>query len=505
MKDRLLSLAESGCFSMPFNSLKYFLFLPAVYLLFYFVGERARWCVLLAVSLLFYAALHVPYLLAVLVLVTLTTYGFGIWIGRAGSPKAKRTLLWSGIAANVLILVAMKYLPFLSENLQSLSSLLSLDLRIQPVRAFVAIGVSYYVFQAMSYLFDISLEIETPERHFGYFALYLSFFPKLLQGPIERAGDLFPQLKARYVFNYDNMRFGMLLFTWGLYKKIVIADRLGIYVDQVYGDVHAFNGLSLLLATYSYAFQIYMDFSGYTDMALGSALLFNINLTQNFNSPYLATSVADFWRRWHITFSRWILDYIFKPLQMQWRDWKNWGTAAALVVTFLVSGLWHGASWGFVAWGGLHGLYMASSVFYRPYQKKLHKALRVEKARTLKAWQVFVTFNLVSFAWIFFRANNLADAWYVATCLPSISGNYFGAHNFGFLAVANHKLLADVKEMSKLLIPLFSLIFMSYFYPLASIIPRTNKMMRWCYYYMLFLVIYILGYFTDASFIYTRF
>ena len=400
---------------MPFNSLKYFLFLPVVYLVFFFVGERARWGVLLAASLLFYAALDVPYLLVVLFLVAITTYSFGIWLDRADTPKTKRALIWGGITANILILVVMKYLPFLSENLKALSEILSLDDKIQPVKAFVAIGVSYYIFQAISYLVDIYLEIEKPERHFGYFALYLAFFPKLLQGPIERAGDLIPQLKTRYEFNYDNMRFGLLLFTWGLFKKVVIADRLGLYVDAVYNDVHAFSGLPLLLATYAYAFQIYMDFSGYTDMALGSARLFNINLTQNFNSPYIATSVIDFWRRWHISFSRWILDYIFKPLQMQWRNWKNLGTAAALLVTFLVSGIWHGASWGFVIWGGLHGLYMACSVFYKPYQKKLHKALGIEKSKLLNLWQIFVTFHLVSFAWVYFRAASLADSTYVIT------------------------------------------------------------------------------------------
>ena len=391
--------------------------MPLVYVVFYFVGERARWFVLLAASLLFYAALNVPYLLVVLMLVATVTYAYGIWLDQAESAKAKRILLWGGVVTNVLILVGMKYLPFLSENLKALSTLLALDSQIQPVKAFVSIGVSYYVFQALSYLFDIYLEIEKPERHFGYFALYLAFFPKLLQGPIERSGNLLPQLKAKYEFNYDNIRFGMLLFTWGLFKKVVIADRLGLYVDAVYKDVHAFTGLPLLLATYAYAFQIYMDFSGYTDMALGSARFFNINLTQNFNSPYLATSVADFWRRWHISFSRWILDYIFKPLQMQWRNWKNWGTATALVVAFIISGIWHGASWGFVIWGGLHGLYMACSVFYKPYQKKLHKALGIEKTRFLKYWQIFVTFNMVCFAWVFFRAKDIWEAYYTLTAI----------------------------------------------------------------------------------------
>jgi alginate O-acetyltransferase complex protein AlgI len=404
---------------MPFNSLKYFLFLPVVYLVFRLVGERMRWVILLLASLMFYAALNVPSLLAVLALVAITTYAFGIWLDEAQTPSAKRALLWGGIAANVLILTVMKYLPFISENLWALTTLFSADTHIQPLQPFVAIGVSYYVFQAISYLVDIHLEIEKPERHFGYFALYMAFFPKLLQGPIERAGDLISQLKKVNVFDFDNVRMGMLLFIWGLFKKIVIADRLGVYVDTVYNDVHAYTGLTLLMATYAYAFQIYMDFSGYTDMALGSALLFNIKLTQNFHSPYLAISIADFWRRWHISFSRWILDYIFKPLQMQWRNWKNWGTAAALITAFLVSGIWHGASWGFVMWGGLHGVYMAVSVFYRPYQKKIHKTLKIEKTKFLKAGQVFVTFNLLCISWIIFRGKSISDAYYVFTSIAT--------------------------------------------------------------------------------------
>lgn len=418
---------------MTFNSLNYFLFLPVVYLVFYFVGDRARWCVLLAASLLFYAALNVQYLLVVLALVAITTYSFGILLDQADTIKGKRAFLWGGIAANISILIFMKYLPFLSDNFKSLSTLLWLDIPVQPVSKLVAVGVSYYVFQAVSYLIDIHLEIQKPERHLGYFFLYLAFFPKLLQGPIERGEELIPQLKKRYEFNYDNMRFGMLLFACGLFKKVVIADRLALFVDPVYSEVNAFVGLPLLLATYAYAFQIYLDFSGYTDMALGSALLFNIKLTQNFNHPYLATSVADFWRRWHVSFSRWILDYLFKPLQMQWRDWKEWGTAAALIAAFLVSGIWHGASWGFVVWGGLHGFYMACSAFYRPHQKKIHKALGIEKTRLHKALQVFCTFNLVSLAWIFFRAESMGDAWYLLANMLDLSSSYASFQSIGML------------------------------------------------------------------------
>jgi len=485
---------------MPFNSLKYFLFLPVVYLVFYFVGERARWFVLLAASLLFYAALNVPYLLTVLILVAMATYGFGIWVDQAESAKAKRGLLWSGVATNVLILVGMKYLPFLSENLKAFNVLLPLDTQIQPFKAFVSIGVSYYVFQAISYLFDIYLEIEKPERHFGYFALYLAFFPKLLQGPIERASDLIPQLKIQYEFNYDNMRFGLLLFTWGLFKKVVIADRLGLYVDAVYNDVHSFKGFSLLLATYAYALQIYMDFSGYTDMALGSARLFNINLTQNFNSPYLATSVADFWRRWHITFSRWILDYIFKPLQMQWRNWKNWGTATALVVAFIISGIWHGASWGFVIWGGLHGLYMACSVFYKPHQKKLHKLLKLENTTLLKVWQVFVTFNVVSFAWIFFRSNKVKDAWYVVSNILQ-----FRAPDADFKEYINANILMGVGVYDFILLFL-AMVVVFLVYQLRNVaLPNTSIWIKWPAYYLLIISIIFFGVYKNSSFIYFKF
>jgi alginate O-acetyltransferase complex protein AlgI len=398
---------------MLFNSLQYFLFLPIVYLVFYFAGERARWVVLLAASLLFYAAMKVPYLLVVLMLVAAVTYCFGILLHTSDSPRAKRTLLWSGIAANIFILISMKYLPCLSKNLNDLLSLLSLHSPIQPIKAFISIGVSYYVFQALSYLIDIYLGKIKPESHFGYFLLYLSFFPKLLQGPIERAGNLLPQLKVKYEFNYGNMRFGLLLFTWGLLKKAVIADRLGLYVDTVYNNVHAFTGLPLLQSTYAYAFQIYLDFSGYTDMALGAALLFNIKLTQNFNSPFLATSIADFWRRWHISLSSWVLDYIFTPLQMQWRNQRKWGSAAAAVITFLVVGLWHGAAWGFLIFGLLQGLFIACSFFYKPYQKKFHALLGIEGSWLLRIWQIFVTFHLFCFSLIFFRANDVRQAAYI--------------------------------------------------------------------------------------------
>lgn len=226
-------------------------------------------------------------------------------------------------------------------------------------------------------------------------------------------------------------------------------------------------------------------------MALGSARLFNINLTQNFNSPYLATSVIDFWRRWHISFSRWILDYIFKPLQMGWRSWKNLGTAGALIATFLVSGIWHGASWGFVIWGGLHGLYMACSVIYKPYQKRLHKELGIENTRFLKIWQVFVTFNLVCFAWVFFRATRFGDALYVIYNTLKINAIYTSIKSTGILKYVKVNVFMGLGRYE--FITIASFLIAIYFFlgkKLTTIFTRPIWQ-RWLIYYTLLITIWL--------------
>ena len=392
---------------MVFHSLEYFFFLPIVFLVYYFCRQKYRWMVLLAASVFFYASLQKPYLLLVLFGVILVSYFSALRIEKLDEEKAKKKVFVLGVFLNVAVLVAMKYLPFLSENINAILQVLfrAEPLPIPPI--IVSIGVSFYVFQAISYLYDVYLGIQKPEKHFGIFALYMSFFPKIMQGPIERGRKLLPQLKQPYEFHYDNMRMGMLLIVWGLFKKVVIADRLGVIVDTVFADIGAYSGIPLFVATYAYAFQIYLDFSGYTDIALGSARLFNIQLTNNFNAPYFATSVADFWRRWHISFSSWLQDYLFKPLQMKWRKWKSWGTVLALLVTFSISGIWHGAAWTFVVWGLLHGIYLAVPVLWKAVMKKKPRKRNAKKT----PWgKIFLTFNLVSFAWIFFRAGSFSEA-----------------------------------------------------------------------------------------------
>jgi D-alanyl-lipoteichoic acid acyltransferase DltB (MBOAT superfamily) len=402
---------------MNFTSIEYLLFVPLLFLALWAVPRRFGWLVMLLGSWYFYLTLKHLSLLLILLLVTGITWLGGLLLARCSTAGTRRAVFLAGVVADLLVLVCMKYLPFLFGNLNVLFTGLRLDFTLPEMTPLVAIGVSYFVFQSISYLTDVYWALAEPERHPGIVALYLGFFPKLLQGPIERAGDLIPQLRVPFRFDQENFRSGLLTFAWGLFKKAVVADRLAVYVDAAYGDPSGHAGLPLLIATYLYAFQIYYDFSGYTDMALGSARMFNISLTQNFRSPYLAVSVADFWRRWHISFSRWILDYIFRPLQMTWRNLRQAGTAAALMVTFLASGLWHGASWCFVIWGGLHGLYLAVSLYSKPYRKKLYKRLGMKESRWLRLGSIVLTFHLVCLAWIFFRAPTVSSAWYVLTHL----------------------------------------------------------------------------------------
>ncbi len=480
---------------MTFNSLAYLPFLAVAFIAFRLAPERWRWFVLLVASILFYASLDAPYLLLALALVTITTYLLGLGIARVRSDAAKRLLLTFGAIFNILVLVTMRYWPAVSDGAASALRKVALPVSLPAPEALVVIGVSYYVFQAISYLADVFLEVTEPERHLGYFALYLAFFPKILQGPIERADELIPQLRARFELDYDNCRSGALLFTWGLFKKVVIADRLALYADTCYGNLSSFTGISLVIATWIYAFQIYMDFSGYTDMALGSARIFNIELTQNFRGPYLARSIVDFWRRWHISLSRWIGDYIFQPLQLTWRAWGAAGTAAALVITFVACGLWHGPTVGFLIWGAIHGVYMAGSALYTPWERRILKARGIEKGRLVRTLEVILTFNLVSFAWIFFRADTLDDASYV---VRHAFDNFDIWTSALWLSQGMHELIVTTLLVAATILASFNVD--RYRDRFARITA-----FRWAVYYALILCILSFGTLGESDFLYFRF
>ena len=351
---------------------------------------RRLWLLLLVASYGFYATWGPAWLPGVLAFVTLAAWRLGLLIGRA--PEERRGgLLWLGLGLCLAPLLLLRGAGALGLDLPS-------------------VGVSYYCLQAVAYLLDVRQEVCAAEGHLGRFALHLAFFPKLVQGPIERAPRLLPQLLALSRPKLGDFQAGAQLFLWGIFQKVVVADRLAPFVDAAWSPERPPLGLAVLVGAYFFAAQVYFDFAGYTDMALGLGRLFGVRLTQNFDSPYLSASIAEFWRRWHVSLSTWLLDYLFRPLQLGLRDWRTWGTPVALVATFLVSGAWHGTGTGFLAWGLLHGLYLGGSVLTARGRRSLLRSLGLAGSPWLRPLQVALTFHLVCLSWVFFRAPSAGAA-----------------------------------------------------------------------------------------------
>ena len=365
---------------MPFISFSFALFFVILAILYFaaqnihFRDNSAQQILLLAASLVFYAFADlrfVPFLFYIIALTYL-----------AGRFCKNRVILALFIIADLAPLLFFKYAP---QNWHT--------------RLIFPLGLSFFTFQSVSYIADVYTKKIEAEKNPLTVALFVSFFPVISSGPIQRSGNLIPQLKATHTFDYDNATDGMKLFAWGMFKKLCIADRIAVYVNFVYGNVSDSHSLALLLATALYSFQIYCDFSGYSDMAIGCAKFFGFDVGKNFDHPYLSKSVGEFWRRWHISLSSWLRDYVYIPLG---------GSRVALpriylnlIVTFLVSGIWHGSSWRFVAWGLLHGFFLCAERAAKPFLKKVNVS---------DACKIFVTFCLVSFAWIFFRAEGFWTA-----------------------------------------------------------------------------------------------
>jgi len=398
---------------LALTSPRFFAFFGLAFLVTVAAPPRARWWVLLAASLTYYAVQGAAWHMALLAVVTFTAWGQGLAMARAKSDSGRDRALLLGLATLLLLLVATKALPALDPQAGPAGRSWWV-----PAGPLIALGASYYLFQAAGYLVDVRLGAHEAERSLGRMTLFLSFFPKVAQGPIERAGGLLPQLAAPLEFVHAAARSGLLLFMWGLFKKVVIANRLTQPIAHVFGAPGQLGGPVALSAIYLYALQIYCDFSGYTDMARGCAAALGVRLKPNFAAPYAATSIAEFWRRWHISLSSWLLDYLFAPLQMAMRGLGRHATGAALLMTFLASGLWHGFKGTFVVWGLLHGAFLAVSVYLRPLRSWADRMAGPRAAPVLRAWRTVVVFNLVAFTWIFFRADSVASAVDIVASLP---------------------------------------------------------------------------------------
>lgn len=307
--------------------------------------------------------------------------------------------------SNLGLLFLFKYFNFFSQSLQEILNLLKISIELPTLDLILPVGISFYTFQTLSYTFEVYRGNIKPEKTFGIFALFVSFFPQLVAGPIERPEHLLPQFRQKFNFDTERISSGLRLMLWGMFKKVVIADQLARLVNLVYNEPSSWHGLIVIAATYSFAIQIYCDFSGYSDIAIGAARVMGFDLRLNFKEPYLAQSIADFWRRWHISLSTWFRDYLYIPLGgnrvSQKRMYLN------LMIVFIVSGLWHGANWTFVIWGALHGFYMVFSLATKNIREHILASLNLwGKPRLLLRLNVFSTFHLVVFAWVFFGQMN---------------------------------------------------------------------------------------------------
>lgn len=472
---------------MLFNSLHFFFFFIVVTPAFFLLPHKHRWKLLLAASCYFYMT-FVPVYILILGFTIIIDYFAGILIENSKGKRRKNFLILS-LVANIGVLAVFKYYNFLNDNLSFLLGNIGYQNHVPYLEILLPIGLSFHTFQAMSYTIEVYRGNQKAEKHFGIYALYVMFYPQLVAGPIERPQNILHQFHTRQYFNYTNVVEGLKLITWGLFKKVVIADRLSIYVDAVYNNADQHSGLTLIVATVFFAFQIYCDFSGYSDIAIGCARVMGYNLMINFRRPYLAGSIKEFWSRWHISLSTWFRDYLYFPLGGSKVAIPRW--YLNLFIVFMVSGLWHGANWTFIIWGALHGIYQIFSVSFKKFNEKNILGYRP----LTNAFHVFITFVLVSFAWIFFRANNVTEAFNICKSIFTLKGEglFIGTPEGFVYALIWILFLLVVEYVTE------------YHSDIIKVFYSPHRVVRYAGYTVIVLFIILFGVFNGGQFIYFQF
>lgn len=478
---------------MLFNSIDFLIFLPIVFILYWFVVNKTlkfQNALLFLASYFFYACWDWRFMF-LLMFSTLLDYYTGLKMQDAQNLKMKRFWFWLSILVNLGFLGAFKYYNFFIESFAEAVSHIGWHISPFLIRIILPVGISFYTFHGLSYVIDIYNNKIKAERNFIDYAVFVSFFPLLVAGPIERATHLLPQIKRERTFNYDKAVDGLRQILWGLFKKMVIADNCAEFANQIFNNSSDMTGSTLVLGALFFTFQIYGDFSGYSDIALGTARLFGIELLRNFSFPYFSRDIAEFWRRWHISLSSWFKDYLYIPLGGS--SGGNWMRIRNTFIIFIVSGFWHGANWTFIAWGVLNALFILPSIILKTNRDNIQIVAKNRMLPTTKEIiQISITFSLTVFAWIFFRAENMGHA------LSYISGIFSGTF--------------FTKPM---VIPVFLLVLISIFmifewigregeFAISFIEKKWNKFSRWSLYCLIiFCIFYFKG--TDQQFIYFQF
>jgi alginate O-acetyltransferase complex protein AlgI len=495
---------------MLFNSFSFFIFFPVVTIMYFAIPHRFRWFLLLTASCIFYMA-FIPVYIFILFTTIVVDYAAGIYIERSSGHRRKVFLVVSLVVTGAILFV-FKYFNFFNANMTVIARFFDWNYPLRTLMVILPIGLSFHTFQSMSYVIEVYRGNQKAEKNFGIYALYVMFYPQLVAGPIERPQNLLHQFYEEHRFEYKRVTDGLKLMAWGLFKKVVIADRLAILVNQVYGQPREYTGVPLIVATVAFAFQIYCDFSGYSDIAIGSAQVMGFKLMDNFNRPYFSKSIAEFWKRWHISLSTWFRDYLYISLGGNRVNPARW--YFNLFITFLISGIWHGANWTFAAWGALNGFYLVSSIWTQEPRKYLTKLSGIERFPGFHKYaRIGITFGMTCIAWIFFRANSISDALYII-------------HNtFSGLAQTISLLLHGQAEAAKVLIKgpgyalktnekiiaLASILFMESVHymqrhgSIRHMLDQRPAYVRWGLYYALLLGMLYLGVLNKSQFIYFQF
>lgn len=480
---------------MAFTSLRFLYFFPTVVLFYFLLPKKYKAWLLLAASYYFYLNAN-PSFGIVLFATSIFTWAGGLAIARASDGHKRKVFVTFLVGCLVFSLLIFKYYTFINQNVSHLLALFGLKMQIPKMVWLLPLGISYFTFQAIGYLMDVYRRRIEAEKSPGYLLLFLSFFPTVVSGPIERAGNMLVQYRNPGHFVYDNAVAGLRLMLWGYFTKLVVADGLGVYIDEIYSGIDAQNASTLWLVVLLYPLQLYCDFSGYSNIAIGTAKILGIDVMQNFRRPYLfADSITNFWRRNHISLTTWLTDYIYTPLTIRFRQYEKAGVVLAVVITFLIAGIWHGAAWTFVVYGLIHGILLGTEAYNQKKRSKWEKRNKLKQKIWYIALTCLVTYLLVCFSFIFFRSSSLTVAADVLRNLFSHPGRiFFGSSSarLGFsLLTLILVMLSDFRD--------------EYFPSRFRLFENKHRAIRWISYFAILFLILLLGNFNSQHFIYLQF
>lgn len=471
---------------MLFNSFSFLVFFPIVCVLYFACPHKWRWILLLVASYYFYMNWKPIYALLIFAS-TFVTWIFALLISKNEDINSRKLYLIISLIINFGILFLYKYFDFLNIEVKGVLDSLSIGWPVPNFDLLLPVGISFYTFQAVGYTIDVYKRKVKNENHFGYYALFVSFFPQLVAGPIERTSHLLPQFKQNHKFSWENLEIGIKQMIWGFFMKLVIADRLALYVQPVYNNLDLHNGTTIAIATIFFSFQIYCDFAGYSNIAIGASRIMGYDLMENFKRPYFAENIAEFWHRWHISLSTWFRDYLYIPLGGNRNGLIR--TNLNLLLTFIVSGIWHGANWTFLIWGGLHGFLQ---IVQKHFNKLKPKIVRINSS-ILKLSRIVFTFTFVSFTWIFFRASSVGDSYLaIKKIFTSFGMPFIDATTFFFGLIGLTFLLTYE--------------FMNEFFPTKmKFYSHSSPIVSGLGYSLLLLMVLLIGVFDESQFIYFQF